>query len=653
MVLRTLTNGRFLWGILLLLLWREVNAWTDTPPVQQLLAPTTAPVITIWYGDTQKFGTPGNPQTLINILGNVSDADGMASLKYSLNGSSPTEVSIGNGASTSSVLAMGLSEGGETAVFPTAPADNPRLVSPGDFNIEISTTLLISGVNTIVITGTDTLGEQAVKTVVVQYTSGQVWPLPYWINWAHTNAITEAVEVVDGQWVLTNGGVKTAVTGYDRLLALGDITWDDFEITVPITIHNFPKSNTGGVGILARWQSHFVEAGEQPGTGWWNLGAYAYYRNRSQANGGPHLVLRTGKTDLQTNYSVTLTLGTPYYYKLRVQTKSPGLSGFYSFKVWPTGQPEPATWYFEVQDGPPEEMFNGSVLLVAHEADVTFGDVTVLPLIEVMTGTVGNGSLQITPILSGTSAAYVYGDVVTFTATPASGWLFSGWSGDMTGQQMTQVVTLTQNVSITAVFEQNQPPQLATLTDVNIFAKESVTVTATATDPNGTIPTLTASPVPDGAQWTDNGDGTAVFQWTPTPSHVGQYTITVTASDGVYTDTENFRITVQPEPNQPPQLNAVPDQNVFAGETISLTVSATDPNGTIPTLTASPVPDGAQWTDNGDGTAVFQWTPTLADVGQHTIMVTAFDGEDTDTTTFQIIVSPRTTYLPFINNLSP
>ena len=49
------------------------------------------PEIEIWYGDNQKFGHLGNPQKWINILGNVSDQDGIKSLHYSLNNGSEVE----------------------------------------------------------------------------------------------------------------------------------------------------------------------------------------------------------------------------------------------------------------------------------------------------------------------------------------------------------------------------------------------------------------------------------------------------------------------------------------------------------------------------------------------------------------------------------
>jgi len=51
--------------------------------------------INIWYGSHQVFGHIGIPQQWINILGNVSDPDGVDSLTYSLNGGPELPLSMG------------------------------------------------------------------------------------------------------------------------------------------------------------------------------------------------------------------------------------------------------------------------------------------------------------------------------------------------------------------------------------------------------------------------------------------------------------------------------------------------------------------------------------------------------------------------------
>jgi len=60
-----------------------------------------------------------------------------------------------------------------------------------------------------------------------------------------------------------------------------------------------------------------------------------------------------------------------------------------------------------------------------------------------------------------------------------------------------------------------------------------------------------------------------------------------------------------------PVFTPVGDQSVSAGTTMRFTVTAADGDGTIPLLSASGLPAGASFSDNGDGTGAFVWpTPS-------------------------------------------
>ncbi len=68
-------------------------------------------MINVWYGSQQTFGANGQPQQWVNVLGDVSDPSGMASLTYTLNGGPANTLSMGE--------------------------NQVRLVEPGEFNVEI------------------------------------------------------------------------------------------------------------------------------------------------------------------------------------------------------------------------------------------------------------------------------------------------------------------------------------------------------------------------------------------------------------------------------------------------------------------------------------------------------------------------------------
>ena len=62
--------------------------------------------------------------------------------------------------------------------------------------------------------------------------------------------------------------------------------------------------------------------------------------------------------------------------------------------------------------------------------------------------TVGNGQAAASP----SQEFYHYGDVVTLTASPDTGWSFAGWSGDISGTTNPVTLTITANTAVTATF---------------------------------------------------------------------------------------------------------------------------------------------------------------------------------------------------------
>lgn len=98
----------------------------------------------------------------------------------------------------------------------------------------------------------------------------------------------------------------------------------------------------------------------------------------------------------------------------------------------------------------------------------------------------GDGSIDVNPV----QEIYLFGDEVTVTATPATGWEFAGWQGDITGTATSLVFTMDSDKSITAQFTQKRY-LLATLVTGN-----GAIEVAPAIDPyvHGTVVRLTAVP---------------------------------------------------------------------------------------------------------------------------------------------------------------
>ncbi len=311
------------------------------------------PVVDVWYGDNQVFGNNGTPQRWVNVLGNVSDPNGVSDLDYSLNGGPYGSLTIG--------------------------PDDARLDNAGDFNVELSIDDLLIGQNILEIRGTNSLDEVTTQVVNFQYSSNY-WSNPYSIDWSAASSIQDFAQIVDGQWELDGDSIRPVETGYDRLVTIGDRFWQNYEVTVEVTVNWVDTEATRpGVGILARWDGHHDWDGQQPNVGWWPMGALAWYRYEEFF--GTRLNIVGNEGDLKDiDYSgKEVVTGLPYLFKVRVETPVAGEGTWYRFRVWQQGQPEPVEWDAETQEEVTDPQ-NGSILLVAHHVDASFGDFSVVPL---------------------------------------------------------------------------------------------------------------------------------------------------------------------------------------------------------------------------------------------------------------------------------
>jgi chitodextrinase len=307
---------------------------------------TGGPTITVWHGEPQVFGEFGFPQRWLNVLGRADDPNGLSRLEYQLDDGPVKEL-----------------------IFD--PAQNLRINRFGDFNAQIDRTAVAPGDHVLTLTAVDGLGNQTKRFVQLRIHSDRTWPLPYETDWA--SGLGRAAQIVDGHWAGQGDGIRTLEPGYDRTIALGSESWTGLDVTVPVTIHSFDLTAThSGIGVATGWRGH--EGGvDDPPTGW-PLGALCFYF-RAGNNAHRMFIYYYGRDP----YTVPqagdwIALGTPYVFRMKTEPLSATTSR-YSCKVWRASDPEPSQWMMSDVS----ERRDGSLLLVADYADVTFGRVRVTP----------------------------------------------------------------------------------------------------------------------------------------------------------------------------------------------------------------------------------------------------------------------------------
>jgi hypothetical protein len=162
----------------------------------------------------------------------------------------------------------------------------------------------------------------------------------------------------------------------------------------------------------------------------------------------------------------------------------------------------------------------------------------------------------------------------------------------------------------------------------------AVTTTGTPT------PTLThAGGLPSGVTFTDNGNGTATLAGTPAATAKGPYPITFTARNSTGTASQAFTLTVA----NPPTFTSAAAVTETAGTAFTFTVATT----AYPTaaLSATGLPTGVTFSDNGNGTGSLSGTTAVA-AGTYTVTATATNSGGTSSQTITLTVNKAGTTVP-------
>lgn len=250
------------------------------------------------------------------------------------------------------------------------------------------------------------------------------------------------------------------------------------------------------------------------------------------------------------------------------------------------------------------------------------------------------------------------GDPVTYAATslPASANFNTGthtfsWTPTQTGNFTVALtasdgvnapVTMSFQITVATGASQNQIPVCPQISAKNVTAGTALQFSFIASDPNGDPLTYTTFNLPSGATFTSN-----LFSWTPNTNQVGVFGFIIRASDGTLFCDAPATVNVLSSgngggggtSNHAPVWPALGSRTVNAGETLSLSLTATDPDGNALTYTAFNLPPGASYSSSGS----FSWTPGSNQAGVYSMILRASDGQLTSDATFSIQVLSNTT----------
>ncbi len=207
-------------------------------------------------------------------------------------------------------------------------------------------------------------------------------------------------------------------------------------------------------------------------------------------------------------------------------------------------------------------------------------------------------------------------------------------AGDGVDEEKMLVTISVENGNIAPVFEPISSPV--------INENETINFSVMAIDAD--VVTYSVQNLPAGASFVDQ-----IFSWSPDYDAAGTYSVTFVASDGEFDTLFPVTITVN-NTNRAPEFTPVNNQFVDQFSTLTLPLTAIDPDGDPVELTMETIPSGASF-----NSGLFTWTPGEDQNGQTKLTVKASDGELESQTTFDVYVLAVNldTIAPAVSHVSP
>lgn len=173
----------------------------------------------------------------------------------------------------------------------------------------------------------------------------------------------------------------------------------------------------------------------------------------------------------------------------------------------------------------------------------------------------------------------------------------------------------------------SRPPVFATLSDQSAIEGDSLKLDIAAIDPNGRPVTLSLINKPTGAKLIDNGNGTGRITWVPdyvgpNSADMSPFTLGVRATNGTASTDMQVHIAVINR-DRAPVISVISTLGVQAGQPVSFSVSAADPDFDPISWSHTGLPVGGSFDNKNPGT--ISWTSAITDSGSRQIRFVASD----------------------------
>lgn len=197
-----------------------------------------------------------------------------------------------------------------------------------------------------------------------------------------------------------------------------------------------------------------------------------------------------------------------------------------------------------------------------------------------------------------------------------------------------------QEVLIT-VLNVNRPPTFKPIPDVALREGGKLTVQFEAADPDGDDLLYTAQRLPSWLEFDaqlQSLRGTLGPQAVNLNKPVKSETVGIQACDPEpLCGRVTFTITAQ-DKNRPPVFDPIKNQKLDEGDTLTLTLRATDPDNDPVSLAAAALPPGALFTDQKNGSGKLTWETQTDQAGTYEIEFLATDKESLSTQKAEVTV---------------